>query len=152
MKTQNKFFLTLAIALLTLPLLQAQYGYGNGNYGRRQSAVPRTPEPEKKVEPKTAEQIVDGEMPFLSEELELNEFENAVLRSTLVKYVQEGIELQLLKLSPEKTREGIESITKRQNEELKASLPAEKFEKLEELQKNGFKKTKKKKQKKKTKS
>lgn len=147
METSKKNLAITLFLFLSLSALQAQYGYGSGNYGRRQSAVPRTPEPEKKVEPKTAEQIVDGEMPFISEALELNDFEQAILRTTLTKYVQEGIELQLLKLDPNKTREGMEDISRRQQEELKAGLPTDKFEKLQELQKQGYKKKKKKKKK-----
>ncbi len=151
MTTIKKHFLSILVLFLCFPVLQAQYGYGNGNYGRRQSAIPRTEEPEKKIEPKTAEQIVESEMPHISEALDLNEFENAIVRSTLIKYVQEGIELQLLKLGPDKTKEGIEKIALKQNEELKAGLPEEKYEKLVALQKEGYNKIKRKKKEKKPK-
>jgi tRNA A37 N6-isopentenylltransferase MiaA len=129
--------------------VEAQYGYGNGYYGRRSSAVPRTPEPEKKAEPMTAEEIVANEMPKLTEALELNEFEQAVVSSILTKYVQQSIELQLLKLDADKTREGMENIRENQKAELKAGLPEEKFNMLETLQKDGYKKKKGKKKKKK---
>lgn len=153
MKTNVKDFLAIFI-MLSGVVLQAQFGngmhnngYGNGMYGRGQSMVPRTADPEKKVEPQTAEQMVEAEMPALQEALDLNEFEQAVLKTTLTKYVQEGIELRLLQLSPEKTWEAMESIAARQKEELKANLPAEKFEMLQTIQKEGFKKVSKKKKK-----
>ena len=154
MKTYVKNFLAILIMMLSGVVLQAQFGngmynngLGNGMYGRGMSAVPRTAEPEKKVEPQTAEQMVDAEMPALKEALDLNEFEYAVLKTTLTKYVQEGIELRLLQLSPEKTWEGMENISARQKEELEASLPQEKFEKLQSIQKEGYKKESKKKKK-----
>ncbi len=151
MKTNKKHFFSILLVLFAIPFMQAQFGNGYGNgyggYGRGRSAVPRTEEPVKKEEPKNAEQIVDAEMPSLIEALELNEFEIAVLKTTLTKYVQEGIELRLLQLTPEKTWEGMESIAQRQKEELKASLPEEKFEKLQAIQKEGYNKVKKKKKK-----
>ncbi|HMB61441.1 MAG TPA: hypothetical protein VKN36_00110, partial [Eudoraea sp.] len=91
------------------------------------------------------------EMPRLTEALELNEFEQAVVSSILTKYVQQSIELQLLKLDPDKTREGMDNIRTKQNAELEAGLPEEKFNAIKELQENGFKKKKEKKKKKKKK-
>jgi hypothetical protein len=153
MKTSKKHLFSILLVLVSIPVLQAQYGsgygngYGNGGYGRGRSAIPQAEEAEKKEEPKNAEQIVEAEMPALIEALELNEFEIAVLKTTLTKYVQEGIELRLLQLTPEKTWEGMESIALRQKEELKASLPEDKFEKLQAIQKEGYNKVKKKKKK-----
>lgn len=153
-------FLTLLLVLFTGSEIYAQYGYGNGygygrggyGYGRQRSSIPQAQETPKEPEPKTAEQLVDGEMPKITEALELNEFEQAVLSSVLKKYVQERIEAQILKLPPEKMREVYDNITKRQDEELKAGLPIEKYEAFVALQKDGVSKTlKKKKKKKKTK-
>ena len=130
------------------------YGYGRGyGYGGQRSAIPQAQETPKEEEPKTAEELVDGEMPSIKEALQLNEFETAILSSILKKYVQERIEARILKLPPEKMREVYENITLRQDEELKASLPLEKYEAFVELQKNGVAKTlkKNKKQKKKQK-
>jgi isopropylmalate/homocitrate/citramalate synthase len=126
------------------------YGYGSGygyGYGRQRSAIPQVQETPKEPEPKTAEQIVDGEMPEIAEALELNEFEVAVLSSVLKKYVQKRIEMQILELSPEQMREGMEKITQAQDEELKAGLPPEKYEAFVEMQKKGLQKTKKEKKK-----
>jgi len=158
------YFLAVLLLLLTSSETFGQYGYGRGGYGygrggygygRQRSAIPQAQETPKKVEPKTAEELVDGEMPSITEVLSLNEFESAILSSVLKKYVQERIEAQILKLPPEKMREVYESITKRQDEELKAGLPLEKYEAFVELQKKGVDKTikqnKKKKKKKKQK-
>ncbi|PIB22964.1 hypothetical protein [Maribacter sp. 4G9] len=156
----NCFSVTI-IALLLFVGAEAysQYGYGYGGYGgaygygRQRSAIPQAQEAPEEVKPKTAEELVDGEMPSIKEALQLNDFETAILSSILKKYVQERIEAQILKLPPEKMREVYDKITLRQDEELKASLPMEKYEAFVELQKNGVEKTikKNKKQKKKQK-
>jgi hypothetical protein len=61
--------------------------------------------------------------------------------------VQKRIEMQILELSPEQMREGMEKITQAQDEELKAGLPPEKYEAFVEMQKKGLQKTKKEKKK-----
>lgn len=155
MKTHIKHLVVLFIFLLGASELQAQYGYGGGGYGyggyggrggygRGRSAIPQagvdTP---KAPEPKTAEEIVDAEMPAIAQTLGLDEFEKAVLSTTLKKYVQERIELQILKLSPDKMREAYEKITIRQDEDLKAGLPLDKYEAFVQMQKDGVAKMKK---------
>lgn len=153
MKITKKYVVTLIMIILSFPVLQAQYGYGNRNRnGRQRNAIPQAQESPKKEEPLTAEQIVSVEMPNISEQLNLNEFEKAVVSTTLVKYLKQRMELQLLKLTPEKTREGMERIFKEQDEELKNGLPEEKFNAFIDLRKDGFKKKKGKKKKKKKKS
>jgi hypothetical protein len=142
--------LVFLFLLLVIPTINAQYGYNNG-YNRnrnRGSGIPRIQEPERKPENLTAEEIVDREMPKIIEALELNDFEQAVVSSILTKYVQQSIELQLLKLPADKTREASEKIRENQKEELKAGLPEDKFNELVELQKQGYKNLKKKKKKK----
>ena len=149
MKINKTYWVALFALLLTGVELQAQYGYGGGGYGyggrgtygRGRSSIPQAQEPQKEPENLTAEEIVDKEMPAIAGALELNEFETAVLSSVLKKYVQERIEMQILKLSPDKMREKMEEITARQDEELKAGLPLEKYEAFVELQKNGVAKT-----------
>ena len=153
-----KFFILLSI-LFGSSEIYAQYGYGSGGYGyggrgnngygRQRSSIPQAQETQKEPEPKTAEQLVDGEMPKITEALALNDFEQAVLSSVLKKYVQERIEARILKLPPEKMSEAFENITKRQDEELKAGLPLEKYEAFVALQKDGVSKTLKKNKKKK---
>ena len=157
MKINKTYLVALFTLLLTGVELQAQYGYGGGGYGygtrgsgygRGRSGIPQAQEPQKEPENLTAEEIVDNEMPAIAEALELNEFETAVLSSVLKKYVQERIEMQILKLTPDKMREKMEKITERQDEELKAGLPMEKYEAFVELQKKGVAKTNKEKKKK----
>ncbi len=129
----------------------AQFGNRYGRQQRGRTAIPQAQTPPKEPEAKTADQVVDEQMPKISENLELDPFEEAVVRSTLVKYVQKRMELQILKLEPEKMREEYEKLAKLQDEEIKAGLPEDKFKAYMELQKNRFK-TKKKKKKKKSKS
>lgn len=155
MKFDRKYFVLVFLLLAIMPLANAQYGYNNGynnryNQGRR-SVIPRTPEPERKPENLTAEEIVDREMPKIIEAIDLNDFEQAVVSAILTKYVQQSIELQILKLPADKAREAAEKIRENQKEELQAGLPEEKFNKLVELQKQGYKKLKKQKKKKKKK-
>ena len=159
-KSGSLKFLILLSILFTSSEIYAQYGYGGGGYGygrggygygRQRSSIPQAQETPKEPEPKTAEQLVDDEMPSITKALELNDFEQAVLSSVLKKYVQERIEAQILKLPPEKMREVYENITKRQDEELKAGLPLEKYEAFVALQKEGVAKTLKKKKKQKRK-
>lgn len=154
MKTNLKHCLTFCTILFLGTALHAQYGYGGGGYGYgsgygygyggRNSAVPRTQDPVKEPEPMTADQIVDKEMPAIAEALELNDFETAILSSTLKKYVQQRIEMQILKLNNEQMIAGMEKITAKQDEELKAGLPLEKYEAFVAMQKDGLQKTQKK--------
>lgn len=151
-KVHTLSILTLLIGLLFTSETFAQYGYGSpyGNrYGRRQSTLPQVHDTPKKEDPPTAEEIVDGQMPSITEALGLNPFEEAVVRTTLLQSVQQRIELQILGLEPLKAKEEYEKIEKRQNEELKSGLPEDKYNAFMELQENSFKSKKKKKKKKK---
>ncbi len=159
MKTNIKYLIAFFIILLSGAEMQAQYGYGyggggygyggyGGGYGRglgrgRGSAIPQATTPKEEPKPKTAEEIVNGEMPAIKETLGLDEFETAVLSTTLKKYVQERIELQILKLPADKMREAYEKITIRQDEDLKAGLPLEKYEAFVQMQKDGVAKMRK---------
>ena len=152
MKTNIKYLIAFFIVLLAGAEMQAQFGngsgggYGYGGYGNGggrglgrgyNSAIPRADTPPEPPKPKTADEIVDGEMPKIASTLDLNAFETAVLSTTLKKYVQERIELQILKLPGDKMREAFEKITIRQDEELKAGLPIEKYEGFVQMQKDG---------------
>ena len=158
MKPTKIYWITFFAVLLFGAELHAQYGYGGngygygrgGNgYGRQRSLIPQGADttPEDAPKPKTAEEIVDGEMPTITETLELNEFESAVLSSILKKYVQKRIEMHILELPPDKMREGFDKITEDQDAELKAGLPLEKYEAFVEMQKKGIQKSKKEKKK-----
>ena len=150
MKIKMRYILAFFLILCSIPMLEAQYG--NPYYrGRRRSVVPQAQETQKEPEPQTAEQIVANEMPRITEALELSDFEQAIVSSIMTKYVQQGIELRLLELSPDDTREGIQNIREKQDEELRESLPEEKYNALLDLREKGFKKKKDKKKKKKKK-
>ncbi len=139
------------LALLGISEVEAQYRTGNPYYGRQNSIVPSADDPKPEPKALTAEEIVDKEMPKIAEAAELNDFEQAVVSSILYKYLKQTIELKLLELEPEKTREGLENIRKNQNEELKAGLPEDKYNLIVEIQEKGFKKVKSKSKKKKKK-
>lgn len=146
---------TLTIVSFLMAMLFCADGYAqfrNGNrFGnQRGSQIPQAQTPPPEPEAKTADQLVDEQMPKITETLELDPFEEAVVRSTLVKYVQKRLELQILKLEPTKMREAFEKLADEQNEELKAGLPPEKYEAYKEMERNRFQ-TKKKKDKKKKK-
>ncbi len=156
-RTQTILFLAFLLGILSINEVAAQYGYGSpygygSRYGRQRNMVPQAGPTESKKEetPPTAEEIVDEQMPSITEALELDPFEQAVVRTSLVQSVQQRIELQILELEPLKMKEEVEKIQKRQNEELKAGLPEDKYNAFLELQENRFnaKKAKKKKKKK----
>jgi hypothetical protein len=161
MKLQNRYSFfkgILFFALITLGSeCYAQFnqgmggGMGRNGMGRQRSAIPRTPTPAEPPAPKTSEEIVNDQMPSIIEALELNDFEAAVMSSILKKYVQQRIEAQILKLPPEKMSETFKNIAERQDEELKMSLPPEKYEGFLDLAKDGVDKTIKKNKKKKRK-
>ena len=144
------------LALITLVSVEAQYNRtGSPYYGRQNSIIPRADDPQDEPEALTAAEMVENEMPKITEAADLNDFEQAVVSSILTKYIQQTIELKILELEPQKTREILEKIRENQNEELKAGLPEEKYNIIMEIQEKGFKKVqseqKKKKKKKKKK-
>ena len=163
MKTQIKFLITLFIVLMASSEMQAQfgnrgYGYNRGATGRP-SRLPQAQTPAEPPKPKTADELVDAQMPSLIEALELDAFETAIMSSILKKYVQERIEARILELPPEKMKEVYKKIAEKQDEELKASLPPEKYESFLKMREDGMgqtlrdkKKEEKKKKKKKKKS
>lgn len=150
MTIKNKHIFTILIILFSTTLIQAQFGngYGNNGYGRRQSNIPQAEQAPEKAEPLTAEEMVETQMPAIAEALELNEFEKAVVSTTLVKYMKQRIEIQILQLEADKMREAYEKINLNQDAELKAGLPEEKYEAFLNLKEDGIRKTKRKKKKK----
>ena len=130
---RNDFALAVLLILFSTSIT-AQIGARR--FGR--SAIPQAQTPVKKPEPKTAEEIVAGEMPKITEAAALNDFESAVVSSILTKYVQQRIELRILKLDPDTTREALEKIEREEREELRLGLPAEKYEAMIELKENGY--------------
>lgn len=149
MKSTNSLLL-ITLFLLFGNYLNAQVGMGN-RFGRQRTAIPQSPTPPKEPEKLTAKEYVDKEMPEIKELMELDPFEEAVVRSILEKYVQKRMELQILQLEPKKMKEEYEKIREMQNAELKAGLPEEKFQTYLELLENRSKVKRKQKKKKKNK-
>ena len=140
MKTKFNYLLLLFISLLACGELQAQFGnrgYGNNRGVTGRPRLPQAETPPEPPKPKTADELVEAEMPKLIEALELDDFETAIMSSILKKYVQERIEAQILELPPEKMKETFKKIAERQDEELKASLPTEKFETFIKMREEG---------------
>ena len=132
--------------------MHAQFG-NPSRFGSQRSAIPQGPTAAEQQEPEklTAEQYVDKEMPNLIEVMSLDAFEEAVVRSILVKSVQKRMELQILKLEPKKMQEEFAKTIKIQDEALKANLPEEKYNLYLAMRENPTK-TKRKQKKKKKKS
>ncbi|MBT8320453.1 MAG: hypothetical protein KJO90_02155, partial [Eudoraea sp.] len=133
MRYNGLLFFSFLLLLAGVSSLNAQT-MGNP-YGRQRSTIPRGPVQQKEAKPLTAPEIVAQEMPKITEAIDLNDFEQAVVSSILTKYVQQRIELQLLKLERDQMREGLENIQKNQEAELKAGLPEDKFLAFQELAK-----------------
>lgn len=133
-------------------------GYGGyyGGYGgfRGRNAIPQAQAAPKKPEPQTAEDIVNLELPKIVEAAELNAFEEAVVRMALTNYVQQRIELDILKLEPDAMREKLEKINLEHRKELENGLPTDKYEAIVKFQESGYdtRKLEKEKRKKKKKS
>ena len=150
MKSIHSLFL-ITFFLLFGASLNAQVGMQN-RFGRQRTAIPQAQEAPKEPEKLTAAQYVDKEMPEIKELMELDPFEEAVVRSILEKYVQKRMELQILQLEPKKMQEEYTKIQELQDAELKAGLPEEKFQTYLELRENRSKVKRKQKKKKKNKS
>jgi hypothetical protein len=147
----KKIILFLTVSLIGIYSTHAQMGR-YGTFDNQRSSLPRGPGPEvQKEDPKTAEELVAAQMPMITEALDLNDFEQAVVSSILNKYVQQRIELQILELPKDKAREAYEKIAENQKAELKQGLPPEKYEGFMDLIENGKKSKKGKKDKKKKK-
>ncbi|WP_343486498.1 hypothetical protein [Allomuricauda sp. d1] len=129
--------------------MSAQIGRNGNPFGRQRTAIPQAQTPQKEPEPKTAEELVEEQMPQITETLELDAFEQAVVRSTFTKYVQKRMELQILQLEPQKMKEEFQKLQQQQDEEMKAGLPEEKYQTYLDLMKNPSKAKKAKRKKKK---
>lgn len=142
--------ITFLFLLLGFYTLQSQVGYTDQYYGARGNRMRQAQQNGKEVTPPTPEEIVDLQMPKLTEALGLDDFEQAVVYSILVKFARKHSELQILQLPKDKMREALEAIKESQQDELEAGLPPSKYQLLVDLQENGFKKQKNRKKKKKS--
>ncbi len=137
------------LIFLLAETVSAQIGRNGNPFGRQRTAIPQAQTPQKEPEPKTAEELVEEQMPQITETLELDAFEQAVVRSTFTKYVQKRMELQILQLEPQKMKEEFQKLQQQQDEEMKAGLPEEKYQTYLDLMKNPSKAKKAKRKKKK---
>ncbi|PCE63867.1 hypothetical protein [Sediminicola luteus] len=142
---------TVFILFLGISEMCAQYGYGNpygSRYGRQRSSIPQAQTQPKEEEPPTAAEITESIMPKIKEHIELSAFEEAIVSSVMEKNIQKRMHIQLMEeLTPEKKKEAFEKVAKDQDEELKNSLPEEKYLALTELLEKGEKKFQKEKKK-----
>jgi len=153
MKTFLSNAFIAALFFITIDLHSQFVNQNRWGRQRRGSAIPEAQTPPPEPEKLTAEEYVEKEMPELIEVMELDAFEEAVVRTVLTNSVQKRMELQILQLEPQKMKEELQKIKQQQDEELKAALPEEKFQIYLELIENRSKaKRKQKKKKKKSKS
>ena len=152
MKGRIISFFIFCFLILGITNVEAQYRRGYPYSGRQGSIVPQAHDPAPEPKNLTAEEMVEKQMPKITEAAELNDFEQAVVASILTKSFQQTIELQILELDANTTKEKLQQIKKNQEEELKAGLPEEKFNIIMDIQEKGFNKAKKKKKKKKKKN
>lgn len=136
-------------ALLMTGSLAAQTPLGNQRIGR--PAIPQAQGPVSKPEPKTAEELVEEEMPGIIEAVQLDPFEAAVVSSILTRHVKQRMELRILELDQDQTREALEKIELSERAELESGLPPEKYEAMISLKENRYNTKKLKKDKKKKK-
>ncbi len=97
-----------------------------------------TAQSQRQEEPKTAEEMIDIMMPKISESLQLNDFDGAVMRTILLKYMKKRLELRILDLPDERTRELLGQILKEEDAELKGSLSAEVYEGYKKISEEGL--------------
>jgi len=105
--------------------------YGAGNPGP-------TAQSQRQEEPKTAEEMIDIMMPKISESLKLNDFDEAVMRAILLKYMKKRLELRILELPDERTREILGQILKEEDAELRSSLSLEVYEGYKKISEEGL--------------
>lgn len=103
-------------------------------------------------EPLTAEDIVELSMNNIKETVELNAFEDAVLRAIMLEATRKRIELQILNLEPNAVKTALEEIEKQEDDRLKNELPEVVYTQLQALKERGKSNSPKKKKKKKSKN
>ena len=84
----------------------AQFGNPMGmqgnRFGRQRSQIPAAHETPPEPEKLSAEELVEKQMPEISETVGLDPFEQAVVKTILTNAVQKKMELQILRLEPQK--------------------------------------------------
>ena len=155
------WFLALA-SLLLLSLCFESYGQfgmpmGRGGmmgnpYGNPLRQMNQMPTRTEEQAPLTADDIVELSMNRIKETIELNAFEDAVLRSIMLEATKKRIELQILNLEPNEVKTVLEEIEKQEDFRLNKELPEVIYLQLQALKEEGRSSSPKKKKKKKSKN
>ena len=158
----NSTWISALASLLLLSLCFESYGQfgmpmgrrgmmGNpyGNPLRQMNQMPTRTEEQA---PLTAEDIVVLSMNRIHETIELNAFEDAVVRSIMLEATKKRIELQILNLDQNAVKTALEEIEKLEDFRLKNELPEVIYLQLQALKEEGRSGSTKKKKKKKSKN
>jgi hypothetical protein len=155
------WFLALA-SLLLLSLCFESYGQfgmpmGRGGmmgnpYGNPLRQMNQMPTRTEEQAPLTADDIVELSMNRIKETIELNAFEDAVIRSIMLEATKKRIELQILNLEPNEVKTVLEEIEKQEDFRLNKELPEVIYLQLQALKEEGRSSSPKKKKKKKSKN
>lgn len=121
-------------------------------YGNPLRQMNQMPTRTEEQEPLTAEDIVELSMNNIKETVELNAFEDAVLRAIMLEATRKRIELQILNLEPNAVKTALEEIEKQEDDRLKNELPEVVYTQLQVLKERGKSNSPKKKKKKKSKN
>ena len=135
-----RYIAIIAITLLSIQSLSAQYGYGRGygGYGRSRmgssmmgaSQTPQGPT----EEPPTAAEITEERLPDYVAEFELDPFQTEVLRTYLEDYYNEVMALQKDKTKDQETmRKDFERMQNEFKTDLRSILTEEELTKFMEM-------------------
>lgn len=153
-----KRFYFLASLLLMLTCFESfgQFGMPMGRggmmgnpYGNPMRGMNRFPSRTQEEEPLTAEDIVELSINGVKETIEINAFEEAVLRSIMLEATKKRIELQILNLEPNAMKTALEEIESLEDARLENELPPALYAHLKALKEERNPKSKRKKEKKK---
>jgi len=154
------FFLASLLVMLTCFESFGQFGmpmgrggmmgnpYGNP-YGNPMRGMNQFPSRTQEDEPLTAEDIVELSINRVKETIEINAFEEAVLRSIMLEATKKRIELQILNLESNAMKTALEEIESIEDARLENELPPALFEHLKALKEEGNSRVKRNKEKKK---
>lgn len=159
--SKSAWFSALALLLL-LSLCFESYGQfgtpmGRGGmmgnpYGNPLRQMNQMPTRTEDQAPLTADDIVELSMNRIKETIELNAFEDAVIRSIMLEATKKRIELQILNLEPNAIKTTLEEIEKQEDFRLNNELPEVIYLQLQALKEEGRSNSPKKKKKKKSKN
>lgn len=158
----NSTWFSALASLLLLSLCFESYGQfgmpmGRGGmmgnpYGNSFRQMNQMPTRTEEQAPLTADDIVELSINRIKETIELNAFEDAVIRSIMLEATKKRIELQILNLEPNAVKTTLEEIEKQEDFRLNNELPEVIYLQLQALKEEGRSISPKKKKKKKSKN